>query len=72
VPDDYTGFAYESLDTIKYKGVVIGEGDVALEDCIHSLKNAGFNGWVNIEFEGEEDVATAIPRSVSVARHLLG
>lgn len=71
VPADYKGFAYTSLDSLKYKGVALGEGDVALEECIKSLKLAGFTGWVNIEYEGEESPTDAVARSVATARRIM-
>ena len=71
VPADYAGFAYTSLDGLKYRGTAIGEGEVALASCVDALRRAGFDGWLNIEYEGEEDPMTALPRSVQNARKLL-
>lgn len=64
VPDDYTGFAYTSIDGIKFAGRAIGEGEVDLPDCLLALKDAGFDGWLNIEYEAEEDPLTGVARSV--------
>ncbi len=71
VPDDYAGFAYTSIDGIKFAGQAIGEGEVDLADCIQSLREAGFDGWLNIEYEGEEDPHTAVARSVETSRRYL-
>jgi sugar phosphate isomerase/epimerase len=71
VPENHEGFAYTSLDGLKYVGTAIGEGDVALEACVKELKAANFNGWLNIEYEGTEDPMTALPRSVAYARGLI-
>jgi sugar phosphate isomerase/epimerase len=71
-PDDYKGHSYTSLRGYKLVGTAIGEGEVALEDCVRSLREAGFDGWLNIEYEGEEDPRTALPRSVEYARTILG
>lgn len=71
VPADYAGFAYTSLDGLKYRGTAIGEGEVALAACVDALRRGGFNGWLNIEYEGEEDPMTALPRSVQNTRKLL-
>jgi sugar phosphate isomerase/epimerase len=68
---DYTGFAYTSIDGFKYRGTALGEGDVALSDCLQELHAAGFDGWLNIEYEGEEDPRVAIPRSVQYTRKLM-
>lgn len=71
VPDNYAGTAYVGSEGLKFAGTVIGEGDVDLPDCVKSLKEAGFDGWLNIEYEGEEDPVTAIARSVVYTRALL-
>ncbi len=71
VPDNYAGFAYVGTEGLKFAGTAIGEGEVDLPDCVTSLRQAGFDGWLNIEYEGEEDPFTALPRSVDYARRLL-
>lgn len=71
VPDDYSGFAYQSVDGIKFAGTAIGEGDVDLADCLATLERAGFQGWLNIEYEAEEDPRTGVPRSVANTKQLL-
>ena len=71
VPDDYTGFAYTGTEGLKFAGTAIGEGDVDLVDCVTALRRAGFDGWLNIEYEGEEDPISAVSRSVDYTRKLL-
>jgi len=71
VPDNYTGFAYVGTEGLKFAGTAIGEGEVDLPDCVSSLHQAGFDGWLNIEYEGEEDPFSAVSRSVDYTRHLL-
>lgn len=71
VPDDYEGFAYQSIDGTKYTGTAIGEGDIALWDCLLSLRQAGFDGWLNIEYEAGEDPITGVARSVENTKKLL-
>ena len=71
VPDDYAGFAYAGVEGLKFAGTAIGEGDVDLADCVTALRRAGFDGWLNIEYEGEEDPVVAVARSVEYTRHLL-
>jgi sugar phosphate isomerase/epimerase len=72
MPDDYAGFAYKSIEGFKLAGTAIGEGEVSLEDCVRSLREAGFDGWLNIEYEGAEDPLTAVARSVAYTKQLLG
>ncbi len=71
VPDNYSGFAYVGTEGLKFAGTAIGEGDVDLPDCISALRQAGFDGWLNIEYEGEEDPSVAVARSIDYTRRLL-
>lgn len=71
VPDNYAGAAYVGTEGLKFTGTAIGEGEVDLPDCVSSLHQAGFDGWLNIEYEGEEDPFSAVSRSVDYARELL-
>lgn len=70
-PAGHEGFAYEALDGTRYIGTAVGEGEVKLKDCIQALKDAGFDGWLSVEYEGEEDPLTAVPRSIANARKYL-
>lgn len=70
-PDGHQGFAYEALDGTKYVGTAVGEGIVDLGSCVQALKDAGFDGWLSVEYEGEEDPRTAVPRSIENARRYL-
>jgi sugar phosphate isomerase/epimerase len=40
-------------------------------DCVRHLKQAGFDGWCNIEYEGDEPAETAMPRGVAYSRKVL-
>ncbi|NLA76703.1 MAG: sugar phosphate isomerase/epimerase [Clostridiales bacterium] len=42
------------------RGTVIGHGIVPVTQCMRLLKNAGYNGFVSVEFEGVEDAQTGI------------
>ena len=37
------------------RGAIVGQGDVPVVQCLSVLKSAGYNGWLSIEFEGQED-----------------
>ncbi len=71
VPDSHAGFTYTSIDGMKFAGQAIGEGEVDLPDCLRSLKAAGFDGWLNIEYEAEEDPFTGVARSMQNSRRYL-
>lgn len=42
------------------KGSIIGHGDVPVVQCLRIIKNAGYNGFVTVEFEGMEDQKTGV------------
>ena len=42
-----------------------------LPDCLLSLKGAGFDGWLNIEYEAKEDPFTGVARSVENTLRLM-
>ena len=46
------------------KGAVIGEGDVPVEQCIRILKNAGYDNFLSIEFEGSSDCIESIEQGL--------
>ena len=42
------------------KGTIIGHGAVPVLQCLRILKNAGYNGYVTVEFEGMESAKTGV------------
>lgn len=53
------------------RGCVIGEGDVPVQQCLRILKAAGYDGYVSIEYEGEEDCIAGIGRGLQNLRRFL-
>jgi sugar phosphate isomerase/epimerase len=37
------------------RGAIVGHGEVPVQQCLRIMKNAGYDGFVSIEFEGIED-----------------
>ena len=70
-PEGHEGFAYGALDGSKFVGTAVGEGEVQLEACLNELRAGGFDGWLSVEYEGEEDPFTAVPRSIEIAKRFL-
>jgi sugar phosphate isomerase/epimerase len=70
-PAGHQGWAYGALNGEKFLGTAVGEGEVDLPKCIQALRDAGYNGWLSVEYEGEEDPMTAVPRSIRNARAIL-
>lgn len=42
------------------RGTIVGHGVVPIKDCINALRNAGYDGWLSLEFEGMEENLIAI------------
>lgn len=42
------------------RGAIIGHGEVPVVQCLRILKNAGYSGYVTVEFEGMEDAKTGV------------
>jgi sugar phosphate isomerase/epimerase len=55
---------YTALSGRKFRGTVIGEGGVDLGACVAELESAGFEGWLNLEYEGEGDPFVDVPASL--------
>jgi sugar phosphate isomerase/epimerase len=70
-PAGHNGFAYSTIDGRRLVGTAVGEGTVDLGACIGALKDSGFDGWLSVEYEGEEDPLTAVRRSIENARKYL-
>ena len=59
LPDPGDGF-FRSRSGNYLRGAIIGHGDVPVLHCIRALKNAKFDGYIAIEFEGMEETISAI------------
>lgn len=70
-PSDYREWTFTSLGGKRYLGCVVGEGVVDLPGCLTALREAGFDGWLSVEYEGVEDCLTGAPRSIAAAKALL-
>jgi sugar phosphate isomerase/epimerase len=66
-----TEHVYQGLNGSRVVGAAIGEGDVDLRKVVEILHDSGYDGYLTIEYEGAEDPATAMPRSVEFARGLI-
>ena len=70
---DETGHRFELADGTVLTGSAIGDGLVDLPAVLAVLREAGYDGWLSLEFEGSEDpISVGVPRSMDYARGLLG
>lgn len=58
-PDPGEGF-FMSRNGNYLRGAIIGHGDVPIRHCLKALKQAGYDGYIAIEFEGIEDPILAL------------
>ncbi len=55
-----------------YRGALIGEGLVAPEPCVRAMHEAGYEGYINFEYEGDEyDPAEAMTKGVPMLRDVI-
>ncbi len=53
------------------RGAIIGHGDVPVEQCLHVMKAADYDGVLSIEFEGMEDPVTGIATGLENLRKMV-
>jgi len=58
-PNPGTGW-FQSRAGNWLRGSIIGHGDVPVTQCLRTMKRAGYDGVLSIEFEGMEDVLTGL------------
>ena len=69
---DEPGDTYAGLDGSPFAGTVVGEGQVDLAQVVATLREAGYDGWLSLEYEGHaEPLSIGVPRSLAAARALL-
>ncbi len=49
----------------------VGEGDVDHRACLTELRNAGYQGYVALEYEGTQEEITGVPKSVEFMNRIL-
>lgn len=51
---------FRSRGGVPLRGAIVGHGNVNIKGCLAILKEAGYDGFLSIEFEGMEDNRTAL------------
>ena len=54
----------------KLQGTVLGHGVVPIAQCLAILRRAGYDGFVDIEFEGREDCVEAVKEGLQFLKSL--
>lgn len=53
------------------RGVAVGEGDIPVKQCIAILRRAGYDGYLSLEYEGQEDCIEGIKKGyAALCRYL--
>jgi sugar phosphate isomerase/epimerase len=51
-----------------WQACVLGEGNVPLKECLQALEDAGFDGYLSLEYEAPDAVKDGIERSLEYLR----
>ncbi len=52
-------------------GTVVGEGDIPVKRCLQIIKRAGYEGFISLEYEGNEDCISGIGRGLANVKKML-
>ncbi len=52
------------------RGAIIGHGAVPVQQCLRILKNAGYDGYFTVEFEGMEEAKTGVRCGLNTLRKI--
>jgi len=63
--------AYTAIDGTLYQGTPIGQGDVELEKIVEILGEAGYTGYLSIEYEGIGDPIKETAQSIDYLKDIL-
>ena len=63
---------FESRGGNHLRGAIVGHGDVDVAQALTILKEAGYDGYLSVEFEGMEDCRTGARLGMEGTRRLLG
>lgn len=71
-PDPGRGF-FQTRAANYLRGTIVGHGAVAVKQCLKILKNAGYDGFIGLEFEGIEDCMLGLSIGLeNIRRYLSG
>lgn len=62
---------YETRGCNYLLGTTVGYGDAKVRQCIKILEKAGYDGYLNIEYEGQEDCIEGLKKGLLFVRDVL-
>lgn len=54
------------------RGAILGQGDIPMRDVIRAIKQAGYDGYLSLEFEGIEECKSATKQGFEYAKRVWG
>lgn len=63
---------FQSRGCNRLLGATAGHGVVPIAQCLAILKRAGYDGYVDVEFEGQQDCVTALSETVTTLSKFIG
>ncbi len=61
----------DSIGASRYTGTVLSEGMIKIQSVLAELERMGYDGYLMIEYQGEDDPRSALPHNVSYLRRLV-
>ncbi len=55
-----------------FEACTVGRGDVDLEGCLGALRQAGYDGFIALEYEGQDDERRGVADSIACMHKLIG
>ena len=52
-------------------GSVLGDGVVPVKACLDVIKGVGYDGWVTLEYEGQESPLTGVPKGYEFLKSII-
>ncbi len=52
-------------------GSVLGDGVVPVKECLELIKGVGYDGWVTLEYEGQESPLTGVPKGYEFLKSII-
>ncbi|MCZ8523191.1 MULTISPECIES: sugar phosphate isomerase/epimerase family protein [Paenibacillus] len=71
VDGSYEGRAYTGLTGERFAGRIAGEGTIDLQGLIGRLHQDGYNGWLTVEYEGDDEQKHGAAGSISNLARIL-
>ena len=66
-----TGFKPSRSGNYYWCGTIVGEGIVNAKDCIKILQEAGYDGYISVEFEGQQEALAAIRKGLENVKNYI-